>query len=1088
MYRAKHEKTCKGPSSRPLITPKTKHRPDKGLSVLPGQILDTQNRLCKNSSLENETYYGSESEGHAENDFTMAEKEGSETEDEEEDALLSDMPETELEDFGITLTQNRPHQSPPQNISAHSLYVTNLQHKAATFILTSGPACRGLSEKMTHQYLCSLDENGDVRKLWNSGTLFWKDHRRRQELVLKRYGEWKQITLTSVRADISKYTALVRFLPSTIVHLVTNAKYLSPGNGVQWKDVMQFVPEQKMDAEGVRILDDLYSGDDLIYLFKALAAKRSDCNTLFLPLQLFIDKANVTRLNKRSMYPVVLYILCFSRQVRRHLAVNIAFIPVVSNLSSTGKKLSSEITKQARCSAIQQTMHALLGPLKEDLVLDAVFPDRVKRTFTPVLFSIVADLPEMAVLYSMRYGVNTAYPCSRCHVQSVEIDSLDPRNANVKQAGALQRVYRNLCALRTKGEQNRYMKALSLRNPPSVLLSRFEYHADTCTIAGDLSSSHEIPKNCVPYGLSSLMKFEAMHNFDLGITADLLRAIENYFAVTLASSGAGASIVDTANSHQLLLPRQSSSDIYRLPSPGTIIAERHANVNALQYKSALCVLPFLLNGSLPDNTKVAAGREMYNLMTLVLCYLDLHHYVRRINAKPWHIYESLDSDISKLLSKMDSAYRHSIGRTKGRTAKEGPADIGASFGTLKSHQLYKHLLQDIKGCGLVGNFDAQAGESHHVQTRAHYSLTSRRANAENTVAARSTTREPGVIESMYPVKNHERESAGNTAEDQGTGESSGDEVELSEIQRDDGPRSRKRQKARGELMDVNTVNLDGLHVDEFQQMLVSSSASGPCEGYVFRSAIKTLRTMKTVRIAATFPWCAETGSLKGAIQRLKATSSFYNTEPHFDFIEFVQERELLLGQARLFFSHPYLHTNGSNSKDSTAALVRVLKNADSLPENKLHSQDEVHGMPNSVETPINWFAELRVLLRSRGCRSMAWELKPDGTPSHAIVRLSDVMRAVSVIPDFNFPLGMEPGSKHWKQITALNVERDGKRFKKEEANRLKRISILRDRGPDYSCVPRPRRPRSTSDGPDFKTSPGDERFFYNPYMLWSSPT
>ena len=342
---------------------------------------------------------------------------------------------------------------------------------------------------------------------------------------------------------------------------------------------------------------------------------------------------------------------------------------------------------------------------------------------------------------------------------------------------------------------------------------------------------------------------------------------------------------------------------------------------------------------------------MYNVMTLVLCYLDLHHYVRRINTKPWDSYESLDSDIPKLLSKMDSAYRHSIGRTKGRNVKEGPVDIGASFGTLKSHQLYKHLLQDIKGCGLVGIFDPQPAKSHHVQTRAHYSLMSRRANTENTVAARSTAREPGVLESMYPVKNNERESAGNTAEDQGRGQYSGDEVELSKIQRDDGPKSQKRQKARSELMDVNKVNLDGLYVDEFQQVLVSSSDPGSCEGYVFRSAIKTLRTMKKVRIVARFLCCADSGSLKCATQRLKATSLIYNTDPRFECIEFVQERELLLGKASLFFSHPFLHTHGSNSEDKTAALVRVLKNADSLPGNKLHSQDEVHGIPNSVETP-----------------------------------------------------------------------------------------------------------------------------------------
>lgn len=32
----------------------------------------------------------------------------------------------------------------------------------------------------------------------------------------------------------------------------------------------------------------------------------------FAPIKLSIDKANVTRLNQRSVYPVVLYLLCYS--------------------------------------------------------------------------------------------------------------------------------------------------------------------------------------------------------------------------------------------------------------------------------------------------------------------------------------------------------------------------------------------------------------------------------------------------------------------------------------------------------------------------------------------------------------------------------------------------------------------------------------------------------------------------------------------------------------------------------------------------------------------------------------------------------
>lgn len=95
-------------------------------------------------------------------------------------------------------------------------------------------------------------------------------------------------------------------------------------------------------------------------------SQESDDNT-YLPLQLFIDKANVPRLNKRSMYPVVLYILCFSRKVRRQLAVNVAFIPLVATLSISGNTLSDKVIKIARSEVIQQTLKLLLEPLTKQL-------------------------------------------------------------------------------------------------------------------------------------------------------------------------------------------------------------------------------------------------------------------------------------------------------------------------------------------------------------------------------------------------------------------------------------------------------------------------------------------------------------------------------------------------------------------------------------------------------------------------------------------------------------------------------------------------------------------------------------------------
>lgn len=81
---------------------------------------------------------------------------------------------------------------------------------------------------------------------------------------------------------------------------------------------------------------------------------------IILPIQLFIGKANVTRLNNRQMYPVVLYLLCFSKKLQNVLAVNVAFIPIFGKYSTSGRRLSDEVVRLARNKAVQDTLETLL--------------------------------------------------------------------------------------------------------------------------------------------------------------------------------------------------------------------------------------------------------------------------------------------------------------------------------------------------------------------------------------------------------------------------------------------------------------------------------------------------------------------------------------------------------------------------------------------------------------------------------------------------------------------------------------------------------------------------------------------------------
>lgn len=67
------------------------------------------------------------------------------------------------------------------------------------------------------------------------------------------------------------------------------------------------------------------------------------------------------------------------------------------------------------------------------------------------------------------------------------------------------------------------------------------------------------------------MKFESLHNFDLGVTAEILRIIGEYFAV-LFDTRVATKMVDMANINQKLLIRRPQTGLFRLPQAGTMIA------------------------------------------------------------------------------------------------------------------------------------------------------------------------------------------------------------------------------------------------------------------------------------------------------------------------------------------------------------------------------------------------------------------------------------------------------------------------------------------------------------------------------------
>lgn len=361
------------------------------------------------------------------------------------------------------------------SISQADMEVSILQYRAAIYILTSGPSSQGLSKVGCDMYLASLDQNGEVVSLWANADAFWKDHYQRQRQVLPSLGKWATHTIQPPRRDVPVYQVFIRELPTTISHVIESSKQLKlDGTEINWSENMTLCPRFQYNSEDNRILTDWQSGDDMNSAVNAMRKVESNVNVVYLPFQLFIDKANVSRLNKRSMYPVVLYLLCFSRKVRRALAVNVGFVPIVHSKNLTGKELSKEVTKHARSTVIQQGLDSLLQPITSSLTLTVNFPDGEARKIRPFLLSVVADAPEVAVLSSFRYGVRTAFPCPRCFIARESLGFTQPDLDLHRAAVELSDIYSQVPFLPTQGRRDHYLKSLSLRLPKSILLSRFE--------------------------------------------------------------------------------------------------------------------------------------------------------------------------------------------------------------------------------------------------------------------------------------------------------------------------------------------------------------------------------------------------------------------------------------------------------------------------------------------------------------------------------------------------------------------------------------------------------------------------------------
>ncbi len=757
------------------------------------------------------------------------------------------------------------------------------------------------------------------------------------------------------------------------------------------------------------------------------------------------------------MFPIVMYLLCFSREVQTKLAVNVAFVPVVQNRSITGRKLSHAAVASVRRQVLQQTMEILLRQLQASCPLVLQLPIGVVVNATPLLMSIVADAAEAVLLASTRSNMKTNYPCWRCNLTNDLFHVMDTRIHLLKTVANMKGKYAEIECLRLKGERDELLQQYSLHIPKSILLSRFEASLDDlslCTlvqsrIAGEPQSGSpaRIDRRvfgCFAlFGFSSFLKFESLHNFDLGLTADILQSIPNYFSVYMGPMIA-ARIVQEANRNQAGLPRISTTGMFRLSGLNTIIAREHPNCTAQNQFSAISVLPFMLRGS---NKGISGSyKPMYFILKLALDYVRLHHFARRVNDVPWHVYSTLDDELKDLLQQFSRSYRNSIGKTKGRNAAQGPSENPLQQSTPKGHLLLCHLGRDVKAAGLLQNFSSEAGEKSHVELRAHYMSSTKQSDAEVQVYKRGTTREIGVLQALYPCNDLHGDHTVNSIR-------------------------RKAQLGVRNLTEICEPLVDDLPVEEFSNMLKESHTSGDPGQY--RRLLDKVRIVQSVRITAKFPWLdvevpllQQPSSVDGRNQTVRATADFHG-EPQFDFVAYRQGTRMSFGQVRLLFEQPY--ADGLPMTGEYLALVREMEEV------------EVQDQAESCTSPQFWKNQCTQLLINSGCSYYRWATN-GGKIRKRIIGINIVQRLVAMTVDFECPFRAEKGSKIWKERTAMDIEKDVKRLEEE----TRHVVHLAAEEPCMSYhASRPL--RTVEDGPAQLTSYTEERFFHNKFLPWTKP-
>ena len=477
---------------------------------------------------------------------------------------------------------------------------------------------------------------------------------------------------------------------------------------------------------GERIYDHPCSGE----LFEAVCKLLEGTGTWALALQLWSDKAELTKRGSKSYYPLSCVLLPVLFDVFREQWPDsaIAFLPIVERADVPPSMTDREFhlyKAEIEAAALERVLFPVFSA---EHVFSCVDSQGVSRSVVAMLHSWVADFMEQTALA----GLIGQTGCAMCDVADeallLDPDASDEEEAQPRTARDILSTVQRMQAAWAAGRVTEFdclRRETRLQGCVPILVTLFE--RGLVSKAVEAGFIHDI----VP---ASIMPLDTLHVFDEGWDKRLVNAIAHHVDASHGKA-LGSWLTDTLKLRMETALDMAFIEETNWPNPSKVFRGRRAKqegcsgLQACEMRALCQLLPTILHGIVgerdADGAWQACSWEADYLTNMVCAYVNYYMELKRYNRRRGHTDTSLE-----LLEHLGHRFLRVL-------RSYFLADQASGFATPKAHQGFsKHVPATIRLLGATNWLSTEWGENSVKSGHAAYEATNKnRTTAEEQMAA-----------------------------------------------------------------------------------------------------------------------------------------------------------------------------------------------------------------------------------------------------------------------------------------------------------------------------------------------------------------